>query len=239
MTTAALDSYALVILAFLAVVEPLQGIWEYSRLRRRLAEGRADGRLRTYRTIMVMQWALVAGLLGWWLVLGRGLEAAGFAVPAAGLEWVAVAAGLVATALLVVQMRGVLGSEEKLAEVRGRFGRLHAIVPRGRTEANAFAARPATAGVCEEILYRGLLLGALAPALGLWPAVALTSLVFGLGHAYQGVSGILKATAVGLVMALLVVFSGSLWTAIVLHAAIDLTSGRMAGAAVEAAPASA
>ena len=53
-----------------------------------------------------------------------------------------------------------------------------------------------------------------------------------MGHAYQGFSGIVKTTLVGLVMALLTVFSGSLLVAMVLHTVIDLTSGRMMGAAV-------
>ena len=94
-----------------------------------------------------------------------------------------------------------------------------------------------TAGVCEEILYRGLLLAVLSPVVGTWPAVLLSSLIFGLGHAYQGASGIIKTTVIGLVMALLAVFSGSLFVPMLLHAVIDLTSGRMMGAALREVPA--
>jgi membrane protease YdiL (CAAX protease family) len=67
---------------------------------------------------------------------------------------------------------------------------------------------------------------------GTWPAVAITSVIFGLGHAYQGFSGIVKTGLVGLVLALLTVFSGSLFIAIVLHAVVDLTSGRLMGKAL-------
>jgi membrane protease YdiL (CAAX protease family) len=45
-------------------------------------------------------------------------------------------------------------------------------------------------------------------------------------------AGIGKTALVGLVMALLTVFSGSLFIAILLHAIIDLTSGRMMGRAL-------
>ena len=69
--------------------------------------------------------------------------------------------------------------------------------------------------------------------IGLWPAVVVSSIIFGLGHAYQGKVGILKTGAVGLVMALLVVFSGSLWIAILVHAVVDITSGRIMSAAME------
>ncbi len=50
---------------------------------------------------------------------------------------------------------------------------------------------------------------------------------FGLGHAYQGIAGIAKTGLIGLVLALLTVFSGSLFIAIVLHTVVDLTSGRI------------
>ena len=93
-----------------------------------------------------------------------------------------------------------------------------------------------TAGVCEEILYRGLLLATLVSLVGTWPAVAITSLIFGLGHAYQGISGIAKTGLVGLVLAWFTVSSGSLYIAIVLHAIIDLTSGRLMGKALRTPP---
>ncbi len=68
---------------------------------------------------------------------------------------------------------------------------------------------------------------------GLWPAVALSSVIVGLGHAYQGVVGIAKTGTVGLVMALATVFSGSLFVAILVHAVIDLTSGRVLAACAD------
>ena len=67
------------------------------------------------------------------------------------------------------------------------------------------------------------------------PAVVLSSIVFGLGHAYQGPVGMGKTALVGLVLALLTVFSGSLFVPMLLHTVIDLTSGRMMGAALRAA----
>jgi membrane protease YdiL (CAAX protease family) len=56
--------------------------------------------------------------------------------------------------------------------------------------------------------------------------------IFGLGHAYQGATGIVKTGVIGLVMALLTVLSGSLWPAILFHATMDITSGRMLHAAL-------
>jgi len=126
----------------------------------------------------------------------------------------------------------VMRRPDQLREVRSAMGDLGHLAPRTPYENNLFGAVAVTAGVCEEILYRGLLLAVLIPAMGTWPAVAVSSLIFGLGHVYQGWVGIGKTTLVGLVMALLTVFSGSIFVPMLLHAVIDLTSGRMMGAAL-------
>ena len=106
------------------------------------------------------------------------------------------------------------------------------LAPQTPTENRLFDMVSITAGVCEEILYRGLLLATLVSLVGTWPAVAITSLIFGLGHASQGISGIVKTGLIGLVLALLTVSSGSLFIAIALHAVVDLTSGRIMGRAL-------
>jgi membrane protease YdiL (CAAX protease family) len=55
--------------------------------------------------------------------------------------------------------------------------------------------------------------------------VALSSAIFGLGHAYQGGKGIGKTGAAGLALAVVAVGSGSLFIPILLHAIGDMTSG--------------
>jgi membrane protease YdiL (CAAX protease family) len=55
--------------------------------------------------------------------------------------------------------------------------------------------------------------------------------IFGLGHAYQGWEGMGKTALVGLVLGLLAWFSGSLFVGMILHAVLDLTSGRILQAA--------
>jgi membrane protease YdiL (CAAX protease family) len=49
--------------------------------------------------------------------------------------------------------------------------------------------------------------------------------VFGFLHAYQGRHGIVRTTAVGVVMAAGVAWTGSLWPSILAHAALDLLFG--------------
>ena len=83
-------------------------------------------------------------------------------------------------------------------------------------------------------MYRGVLLAVTAPVVGPWPALAVTSAIFGLGHAYQGAGGVLKTGLVGVLFGLVTLLSGSLVPAMVLHAVIDISAGQMMHAALHA-----
>ena len=232
MTTITIDLLALTVFLVLAVALPLYGKWDMTRLRRWVAAGRPDARVATYRGIIALEWVLVAVLLGWWLAEGRGLAAVGLVPAAAGRQWLAVGAGLILAAAMVVQWIVVVRRPQSLAELRARIGDLEVMTPRNRTEARTFDLLSLTAGICEEILYRGILLTLVADLVGTWPAVVITSVIFGLGHAYQGAAGIVKTGGVGLLMAVLTVFSGSIFVPMLLHVALDLCSGRMMAAAL-------
>jgi membrane protease YdiL (CAAX protease family) len=85
-----------------------------------------------------------------------------------------------------------------------------------------------TAGVWEELLYRGFLVGFLEPRAGLLAAVVLSSAIFGLGHVYQGRRGILNTGLVGLVFAGLYALTRSLWWLMLAHALVDMAGGVVA-----------
>lgn len=85
-----------------------------------------------------------------------------------------------------------------------------------------------SAGICEELLYRGWLLHLIGASTdSVWIGLLLSSVAFGLGHAYQGPQGILSTGFVGLVLGLIFVLVGSLITVQILHAFINLSSGLM------------
>jgi len=224
--------FILIILLLLAVVFPLLGVRDYRLLLRRTNEGVADARVKFYKGVLVFHWPLTIGLLAWWLLSGNSLESIGLIPVADGRQWVAIGVGVFAILAQVIYLAIVSRNADKLTEVKKQIGELANLAPQTPREDRLFDMVSITAGVCEEILYRGLLLATLVSLVGTWPAVAITSLIFGLGHAYQGISGIAKTGLVGLVLAWFTVFSGSLYIAIVLHAVIDLTSGRIMGRAL-------
>lgn len=232
MPTPAFDAYSLSVLLVLGVAVPLLGIWDFRRLLRWDRQGRGNARLNTYRFLLMLEWGLTLGLLGGWLADGRSLETLRFVSGYHRWEWLAVALGLAAAGFMLWQLASVLRKVREGKKIQLGMGDLRALAPRTPAELRLFDMVSVTAGVCEEILYRGILLVVLGAAVGLWPAVALSSVIFGLGHVYQGLEGLVKTTVVGLIMALLTVFSGSLLIAVILHAVIDLTSGRMMAAAL-------
>lgn len=228
-----LDSFAIALLAYLVIVVPLLGVWENRRLVSWVAAGRLNARLIAYRWTIVWQWATVFVLLGWWLRDGRMAAPLFMTIEISGWQWLSAVAAGAASVLLLIQTRRALSDREELVKVREKIGDLETLVPRGPYEMNVFSVLAVTAGICEEIVYRGVLMAVAISVVGPWPAMVATSVIFGLAHVYQGVGGVLKTTVVGLVMAFLTLMSGSLLPAIVLHAVIDLTSGRMMNAAIE------
>lgn len=101
------------------------------------------------------------------------------------------------------------------------------LLPRTRRELTAFFGVSLAAGFAEEYLLRGFCLGLLALATGsMVLAVVVTTLSFGLAHLYQGPRGAARATALGLVLAIPVVATGSLVPSIIAHAVTDAVSGR-------------
>ena len=81
-----------------------------------------------------------------------------------------------------------------------------------------------TAGVCEEIIFRGVMVYYLSNLPFELPIIAIgiiSSLLFGIVHLYQGWKGVLLTTYLGAILFLLFVGTGYLWVPIVLHFIID------------------
>lgn len=99
------------------------------------------------------------------------------------------------------------------------------ILPVTGRERRWWTAVSLTAGVTEELIYRGFLLFAfshLFPGLSIWLIMLASAVLFGLAHTYQGVAGVIRTAAIGFVFAMMVVATGSVLLLIVIHFLIDL-----------------
>jgi uncharacterized protein len=100
------------------------------------------------------------------------------------------------------------------------------LMPVTGREKGLFVALSVTAGVTEEVVFRGFVLYALLVATASLPlAVVLSSGVFGVVHAYQHPVGVLRAALLGALLAAPLIVEGSIYPAIAAHALIDVLSG--------------
>ena len=88
-------------------------------------------------------------------------------------------------------------------------------------------------GIREEIVSRGVLLGAVERGFGTWAAIVVSALVFGLGH-YGNPnatwwSSLAIAVEAGLLLGMAYVWTRSLWFVMALHAAWNFTQGPLLG----------
>jgi membrane protease YdiL (CAAX protease family) len=83
-----------------------------------------------------------------------------------------------------------------------------------------------TAGICEEVCFRGYLITRLRAVIRggwIWP-VLIATLSFSAGHTYQGWGGLIAIFAYGLMFCALFLRTGSLWPGIIAHIIQDFAA---------------
>jgi uncharacterized protein len=220
-TAAAILATALA--GLLVFVQPFAGRARYRKL---LAAQAVDpkARLRHYRRGIVGEWAAVGlvGIIG--ALSSRGPSDIGIrAGPHAGSGAVTVVEVGVLLGISAVFFR--LGGPNVRELLRRQARGFLAVLPKSRRERIVFAGLAVTAGICEEILFRGFGIGYVR---WLWPAatradlIVATAIAFGLAHLYQGTRGVVLTGLLGGYFAWVTLSSGSLLPAMAMHALVDL-----------------
>ena len=217
-----------ILMAILLVALPA---WEYfvgaPRLRKSLEAGTFD-QVRTYVRAFIRLWALTLVLAIDWWTAGRDPKALGLVVHIDTRLMVSTLLIVVVVVLFIWQYFKIRRStEERKRKIAEKNVRVFEIAPSDSRQLLYFVGLSVTAGVTEELLYRGFLIWSLTAYMQLVPAAVLASVLFGVAHAYQGPSGILKTGGVGLIMAILYIGSGTLWLPIILHAFVDVHNGAL------------
>lgn len=213
--------------ALLLVVPVIEWKWSWPRYMARLAADPQNERRAYYRRLLIGEWIPTIALLILWMFLHRpwsALRLAGDTPLHLGLGFAYVVALII---LLVFQRRALLGRPDRRARVRKALAYGVALMPHTLPERKLFWAVSATAGICEEIFFRGFLTWYFLGWVGPVSAVILASVLFGIGHVYLGIAQVPKTAIIGLILALVVSLTGSLWPAILLHAAVDWNSGEL------------
>jgi membrane protease YdiL (CAAX protease family) len=212
------------IFAVLGVLLPWRG---RMRLRKLLAAPQITTveRLALYASTVAFQW-IVAGVAAW-RAWARGLSKSELGLIAHGSVRFAIVAIVGAAALATLQwlnLRRMGRSSGKAREFMQALA--ERILPRSGNELVPYLALAATAGLCEEFLYRGFAMAALAK-LGLheWVVVLASSVLFGLAHLYQGRGGFVSTLVLGAVFGAARIAYDSLLPVMAWHFAIDTVAG--------------
>jgi membrane protease YdiL (CAAX protease family) len=214
----------LLLLAF-----PFWDIWEARQLREASLPG---ARASSYLRMIIGLWAVALILLlirpiSYYLYapsaeigfLSRLHEGTG----SSAALWLVVLASLLAGLLTPVAVT-ILHRPTRI-RILASFDKLDHLLPRTRYEFVLFAAVSISAGICEEIIYRGFLIRYLQTApwnFPLWVSLLISSIIFGAAHSGQGWKGMLATSVVGLLLAALFIAAGSLVVPIIFHVCIDL-----------------
>jgi membrane protease YdiL (CAAX protease family) len=230
----------LLYVALFAVIVPLLDYAFFWPEFRRRAEGDpARARSWLYAWCIPSAWGMVAIGAAIWRSEDRPWAGLGFSVPHGWRLWVGVVLVLLHLAYSISAATALVRDAAVRASLRQQMGSVTGMMPRTRSDLYGFVGASLTAGFCEEFLFRGYFIRALAPWLGWWGAAALSLALFAGGHSYQGGGGAVRTAVVGALYTLVLAFCGSLWPGIVLHALVDVSSGIMAWLALrerEAAP---
>lgn len=202
--------------------------WSVWRGRRMAAHPEAP-LLPQYVWMIVRGVVVTALVIGLWTLQSRPLDGLGFDIPigAAGRCGLLLTAALAVAASVTVVFLEHLTKPERRMQMRAQVREMK-ILPRRDAELAWWIGVALMAGVWEELLYRGFLIGFFAPRMGAAAAVLLSSLVFAIPHVYQGWRGIPRSGTVGLAFGALYVLTHSLWWLMALHALVDLFGGFVA-----------
>jgi membrane protease YdiL (CAAX protease family) len=172
----------------------------------------------------------MAAVLGYfWSVSGRTPDQLGLHLTLDAAFFTGTVVVLTCVGVLVAQFVSVLRSNQSTIDnLSQKFGRLALIVPHNRRELRIFYAVSVTAGIVEELLWRGYLMWYLTQFFTVGAAAIIVTLGFGLAHAYQGLRNIPKITLVGGAFTVLYLMTGSIWLSMFLHIAIDALQGQLA-----------
>jgi membrane protease YdiL (CAAX protease family) len=216
---------ALMVGGYLVLGEPFVG-WVLHRRFESAVRTAPGARRWLYRRLLLLEWGLVV------LVVAVSLVAPRVGWAELGLRWpdrVSVATAIVVAVILlvsVVSVRALRGGALREAGTESAALRsVGSLLPRTDPERRLFGAVALTAGIAEEVVYRGFgiaVLAALAPSLPWWGLIAAAGVAFGLAHAYQGPAGIATTGLLGAVLAVVYLDTGSLLVPVLLHCLIDL-----------------
>lgn len=222
------DSLSLVDIVMLAIIVlglPLEALLTLKKGRAELASGKPGARVKRYTQTILLLWVISIPILVIWAAAGRDWGALGFQLQTGMMATIGWGLAALIAAFFVSQYAMVSRSDSARRQLRDGMAQnknLSNFMPHSEAEYRVFELMGITAGIAEEIVFRGFLIWAFSTVLPIWAAAGLALAVFTALHMYQGASQLPVIFIIGALVTLVYLLTGSLWPAIALHIFIDM-----------------
>ncbi len=213
------------VLAFLTVVVPVWGWFDHRAFLQRESVAEKDILSVEYMKTIAFHGVIAASVLVTWFVLGRDWAALGFRDPnlAGNFRIGSFIAGALLIGMVLNLLGGLVSGKGDAARLKA-YGKLAPFLPKTPRQHRWGMALSLSAGVAEEIAYRGFVMWMLAFFMPVYAAIAVQAVIFGLAHAYQGLGGTVGTAILGAVLGVVYWATGSLFLPILLHMLVDAIS---------------
>lgn len=205
---------------YLAFILPGMQLWRSAHPTEGPKRPRRLRYLSSIREIALLLLALAA--VCWWS--GHAPSALGLAAPVSGAAFWSL---LVAAAAVPVLHLASKLLEHKMDPAKRAAAEEQILAndrfPRTPAELRLFVVLTLFVGIGWELLYRGFLMLALTPLIGIWGAVALAAVAYGAAHGYENPRQLAGAIVSALLFTVGYVLTGSLWWLMLIHVAIPMS----------------
>lgn len=218
------------VVLFFTLAVPYLSAKSYPQIKDELEKKNSGFREQLYRAASIQQWVIVTLILGLCSYNDRDWAALGFNPL---VDSPAVFIGVVLLFAYASFSLMVLNRAQRLPKTDAWLRKWinnapgKEVGPTTEREMQWFTWVSLTAGICEEIIYRGYLFWYFSSYTDVWAALIITSFLFGLNHSYQGVRGVFITGVLGFALGSIYILTDSLIIPILLHAMIDFYSGKM------------
>jgi membrane protease YdiL (CAAX protease family) len=220
-----------VLVFLLGVVLPIYAVFSSQPAMKKLKYN-TETKLAIYWGNSLSLWIMAVVVMVVWYFSGRDLWDLGFRIPDfSGSLWIWLT--LMFCGGYVLDLWWKTSDPRRKLNLIDKFLKNTPFLPQNRYELNHFMLVAVSAGVCEEIVFRGYFIQYLMyftgdTMIGIAIAIAVPAAIFAFSHLYQGWDAVLKIVVLAVLFGVLFWTMKSLWWLIALHILLDAVGGFLA-----------
>jgi len=179
----------------------------------------------------IFQWICAGIILATWWGCSRSFADLGFQIG----TWSQLTIGLIGAfvVLYLIDVWSEIRNAQKIEETKNKWLKDVPILPTTFDEFKHFLFVAFTAGVCEEIIFRGFFINYFLAinennTLGNWLAVVIPAFLFAIGHMYQGGKAVAKILVMAILFGWVYLLTQSLLLLMLIHFLVDVLGGYLA-----------